>query len=82
MKSFGNLSYAFFSAKMSQPCTYISDYRDFKIGEKDRSPVRIFVAILGIHYVILHHDIFPSIFLFLLHNSDYFLDYFVASLAL
>jgi len=28
----------------------------------------------------LHHDIFASIFLFLLHNLDYFSDYFVSSL--
>ena len=51
MKSVGNLRYAFFGAKMSQRCMYVSDHRDFKISGKDSSQVRVFVAVLAIFYV-------------------------------
>jgi hypothetical protein len=56
---------------------YVYDGRNFKISGKYRSPLRVFVAIFAIQNVILHHEIFAKILLFLLHNLDYFLESFL-----
>jgi hypothetical protein len=64
VNSVGNLSYTFFSAKMPKRCTHVSDHRDFKISGKDSSPVRVFVTILVIKYIVLHDDILAGIFFF------------------
>jgi hypothetical protein len=82
VNSVGNLSFTFFSAKMPKRCMHVPDHRDFKISGKDSSPVRVFVTILVIKYIVLHHDILAGILLFLLNNLDYFLDSFVSSLEL
>jgi hypothetical protein len=47
MKTVSKVNYEFFGTKMSQRYMYVYDDRDFKIRGKDRSLVRIFVAILA-----------------------------------